>query len=131
METRARANSSPDAKATPEDFASICGIYWEGSAWYEALDATCETQEEAQLGKICPVYACAKRRGLVHCGQCDEFPCILLVHMAAQSGHDDIRTFSAGRRAELGDEIWSAWARDQKMWVGAYCPLRTLQVQKR
>ncbi len=131
MATSTRTGSNRKPKATPEEYAGVCGIYWEGSAWYEALNATCETQGEAQLGKICPVYACVKRRGLVHCGQCDEFPCILLVHMAAQSSHDDIRIFSAARRAELGDEIWSAWARDPKMWVSVYCPLRTLQVQKR
>lgn len=130
MATRARAGSHRKVKATPEDFAGVCGIYWEGSAWYKALNATCGTQADAPLGKVCPVYSCAKRRGLAHCGLCDEFPCILLVHMAAQSGHDDIRIFSAARRAELGDEIWGAWARDQQSWRTAYCPLRTLQVQR-
>lgn len=129
MATRARASS--EEKATSEEFAGICGVYFEGSAWNDGLSATCETQEGAQLGKICPVYACVKRRGLAHCGLCDEFPCILLVHMAAQSGGDDIRIFSAARRAELGDEIWSTWARDQNMWVNAYCPLRAPRVQKR
>ncbi len=130
MATHARRGSKSKPKATAEEFASICGIYWEGSAWYGALNATCEGQGEAQLGKVCPVYACAKQRGLAHCGLCDQFPCILLVHMAAQSGHDDIRIFSAARRAELGDEVWAQWVKDQKLWTTAYCPLRSLQVQR-
>lgn len=127
MATRARR---PAAKTAPSDFAGICGLYWEGSAWYDVLGATCGTQEDAQTGKICRVYVCAKEHRVEHCGLCQEFPCILLVHMAAQSGADDIRIFSAARRAELGDDVWSEWARDQKMWVNAYCPLRTLQVQR-
>ncbi|MDQ7820823.1 MAG: DUF3795 domain-containing protein [Armatimonadota bacterium] len=117
-------------KQAPQDFAAICGLYWEGSAWYEALAATCGTQGEAGLEKICPVYSCAKEHRVEHCGLCPEFPCLLLVHFAAQSRGDDIRIFSAARRAELGDEVWAAWARQQRMWRDAYCPLRTLQVQK-
>lgn len=120
----------PDQKTAPEDFAAICGLYWESSAWYEALQATCGTQGEAGLGKICPIYSCAGEHRVAHCGLCSEFPCILLVHFAAEGGSDDLRIFSAARRAELGDEIWAQWARDQKTWVGAYCPLRTLQVQR-
>ncbi len=117
-------------KRAPEDFAALCGLYWEGSAWYEALHATCTTQGEAHLEKICPIHTCAAEHRVDHCGLCPEFPCILLVHFAAHSGPDDLRIFSAARRAELGDQIWSEWARDEKMWTSAYCPLRTLQVQR-
>lgn len=120
----------PAAKHTPQDFAGICGLYWEGSAWYDVLGATCATQGEVRADKICRVYACAQEHRVEHCGLCPEFPCILLVHMAAQTGADDMRIFSAARRAELGDDVWATWARDQKMWVNAYCPLRTLQVQR-
>jgi len=109
-----------------KDFAAICGLYWEGSAWYEVLDATCATQGEADLGKICPVYTCAREHRVEHCGLCPEFPCILLVHMAAQAGGGDHRIASAALRAEIGDELWAVWARDQRTWVRAYCPLRTL-----
>src|SRR3972149_5051906 len=50
-------------KVTPQDFAGICGIYWEGSVWYDVLPADCATQGDVDLGKLCPVYACAKERG--------------------------------------------------------------------
>jgi len=109
-----------------DDYAAICGLYWEGSAWYATLGATCAAQGEAHLAKVCPVYACARDSAVAHCGVCPEFPCILLVHMAAQTGGGDPRIASASLRRELGDELWAAWARQQRMWVGAYCPLRAL-----
>lgn len=106
-------------------FAGICGLYWEGRAWYEALGATCGTQGQAGLSKVCPVYRCAKDQQLDQCGLCREFPCILLVHMAAQTGSGDVRIASAALRAEIGDDLWACWAREQKGWASAYCPLRT------
>ncbi len=106
-----------------KDFAAICGLYWEGSAWYEVWKGTCATQDESDLRKICPVYTCAREHTVAHCGLCPEFPCVLLVHMAAQSGDD--RIASAAVRAEIGDELWAGWAQKQRLWVTAYCPLRT------
>ncbi len=118
----------PRSKTSPEDFAGICGIYWEGSGWYEALGAVCSTQDELVLGKICPVYACARERGVAHCGLCPEFPCDLLVNLAAQGGPRDARIESAAKRVEVGDEQWAQWARAQprKIWTDAFCPLRNL-----
>ncbi len=118
----------PRTKGSPQDFAGICGIYWEGSGWYEALGAVCATQEDLALGKVCPVYACATRRGVSHCGLCPDFPCDLLVNLAAQGGAADIRIESAERRAETGDDKWAQWARvlPRKIWLDAFCPLRNL-----
>jgi hypothetical protein len=114
------------SKVSPEDFAGICGICWEGSGWYEALGALCPRQEELALGKTCPIYACAKEHGVTQCGLCPEFPCNLLVHLAAEGGPGDLRIESAGKRAEMGDEEWAQWARAQprKIWLDAFCPLR-------
>ena len=110
--------------AVEKDFGAICGLYWKGSAWYEVLGATCATQGEANLGKLCPVYSCAREHHVEHCGLCPEFPCILLVHMA--SLHNDDRIASAAVRAEIGNELWASWAREQRLWTTAYCPLRTV-----
>lgn len=30
-------------KHEPQDYAGVCGLYWTGSAWYEAFEATCGT----------------------------------------------------------------------------------------
>lgn len=116
----------PRTTDSPNDHAAICGLYWEGSAWYATFGATCASQGDAGLVKICPVYTCAREHGVEHCGVCPEFPCILLVHMAAQTGHGDQRIASAALRGELGNDLWVAWAREQRTWVGAYCPLRTV-----
>jgi hypothetical protein len=102
----------------------VCGLYWEGSAWYETLGVTCGTQEAGNLGNICAIYACAKERGVAHCGVCSEFPCDLLVHFAAEAGPGDERIKSAEMRANLGDEAWAEWARDRKTWRTGFCPLR-------
>jgi len=124
MATAPKTRPELKRKATPQDFAGVCGIYWEGSAWYDVLPAECATQEEIDLGKICPVYACAKERKVAHCGVCRDFPCILLVNLAAQTGPQDIRIESAARRADIGDRRWAEWARGQKIWATAFCPLR-------
>ncbi|MER3457056.1 MAG: hypothetical protein C4303_00760 [candidate division GAL15 bacterium] len=57
-------------KKEPQDYAAVCGLYWVGSAWYEVLPATCVTQEEAeaQLVNVCPVYRCARDRGVATAG---------------------------------------------------------------
>ncbi|MDR5683201.1 MAG: DUF3795 domain-containing protein [Armatimonadota bacterium] len=107
------------------DFAGVCGLYWEASAWYETLGVTCGMQALAPLVNVCPVYACAKQRGVEHCGVCPEFPCHLLVNLSAQSGPGDPRIESAALRAALGDEAWAEWARAQQ-WAQAFCPLRDL-----
>ena len=110
--------------AGEKDFGAICGLHWKGSAWYEVLQGSCATQADAHLGKICPIYTCACDHQVEHCGLCPEFPCILLVHMASLYG--DNRIASAAVRAEVGNDVWGAWAREQKLWASAYCPLRTL-----
>lgn len=110
-------------KREPQDFAGVCGLYWTGSAWYTTFEATCGTQGEVQLINLCPVYACARARGVTHCGVCPEFPCALLINLAALGGPEDRRIESAALRARLGDEAWAEWARAQKLWL-SYCPLR-------
>lgn len=111
-------------KREPQDYAAVCGLYWAGSAWYEVLEATCGTQSEleGELVNLCPVYACARVRGVAHCGVCPEFPCQLLTNLASVTPGDR-RIESAALRAELGEERWAEWARGQHLWL-AFCPLR-------
>jgi len=111
----------------PEWYAGVCGAYWEGSAWYEALPFSCASQEEVVGQAACPIRLCAKRRRVEHCGLCVHYPCQLLLSFAARGGGDDLRVFSAARRAEYGDRPWAHWAREQFTdWLDAYCPLREL-----
>src|SRR3972149_2438298 len=111
-------------KVAPQDFAGICGIYWEGSAWYDVLPADCATQGDVDLGKLCPVYACAQERGVAHCGMCSDFPCYLLVNLAAQTGGNDTRIESAVRRTEMGDKRGAEGGRGEKNRATAFRPPR-------
>lgn len=109
----------------PQDYAGVCGAYWEGCAWYEALPFTCFRQRDVLGDGSCPVRLCAARRGVENCALCVHFPCPLLFAFAGHSDGDDLRIFSAARRAEYGDRAWAAWAREQlPSWLGTYCPLR-------
>ncbi len=112
-------------RADPEAYAGVCGTYWEGCAWYEALPFSCACQDRYLGANACPVRLCAKRRRVEHCGLCVHFPCQLLFTFADRGGPDDLRVFSAARRAEYGDGPWAKWAREQlPSWLTAYCPLR-------
>ncbi len=117
------------AKREPGDYAAVCGLYWVGSAWYEVLQATCRTQDhlEAHAANLCPVFLCARQRGVAHCGVCPEFPCPLLINLASLTPGDR-RIESAELRARVGDERWAGWARGQRLWL-AFCPLRDRTVR--
>jgi hypothetical protein len=115
-----------ETRKGPEWYAGVCGTYWEGQAWYERLGFPCACQERVLGSGACPIRLCAKRRRVEHCGLCVHFPCELLLSFAGR-GADDVRVFSAARRAEYGDPAWAEWAREQlASWVGSHCPLREL-----
>jgi hypothetical protein len=104
-------------------FAGICGAYFKGDAWFEEHVPSCSRQEEVQLRNICPIYTCARQRGVEHCGACEEFPCQLLLLFAAHDARPGERVVSAAMRAALGEEGWAAWA-SERSFVGVLCPLQ-------
>lgn len=115
----------------PGEYAGVCGAYWEGCAWYEALPFPCSRQQETLGEASCPVRLCAARRRVDNCALCVHFPCALLSTFAARSPGEDWRIFSAARRAEYGDESWATWAREQlPTWLSTYCPLQHLPKRK-
>lgn len=74
----------------------------------ENSDVGCEgCRDEPELVDDCPARACAIRRGIRHCGECDEFPCEVLngfytdgvAHHAL--AHDNIE-----RIRHVGAEEW-------------------------
>jgi len=34
------------------------------------------------------------------------------------------------RRTEMGDKRWAEWARSEKIWTTAFCPLRNQPVRQ-
>jgi|DewCreStandDraft_2_1066082.scaffolds.fasta_scaffold00357_63 hypothetical protein len=105
-------------------FAGVCGVFAEGDPWYEENVPACTLQEMVEFRNVCPIYQCAKARGVPHCGVCPEFPCELLISFAAHDRPPRLRIESAAKRAELGDEAWMEWARGKKLWRGTLCPLQ-------
>ncbi|HXX40002.1 MAG TPA: DUF3795 domain-containing protein [bacterium] len=122
MAGNVRQGSGP-VNAPPKDLGGVCGMYWEGNPAYEVWRGTCTPQAQAGAGTVCPVCACAREREVAHCGVCSEFPCALLMKLAAETGPGDRRIDSATYRAEAGDDRWAEWAREREIWRGAFCPL--------
>jgi len=54
---------------------SYCGIYCGKCKNYKKNMNCSGCRNETTLVDDCPTRACAIRRGLLHCGECDEFPC--------------------------------------------------------
>lgn len=46
----------------------------------------------------CPVATCAQNKKLMHCGECDEFPCKLLSDFSSDPNHGDT---PSGARIEV------------------------------
>lgn len=60
---------------------SPCGILCDDCAWFKGEeDPRCkgclEIEGRAFWGDdVCETYACVEKRGVEHCGECNEFPC--------------------------------------------------------
>lgn len=62
-------------KSTDTNLLAYCGIYCGGCSNFlqNANCAGCRT--ETELISDCPTRVCAEKKGLLHCGECAEFPC--------------------------------------------------------
>ncbi|MCL2402157.1 MAG: DUF3795 domain-containing protein [Oscillospiraceae bacterium] len=57
---------------------SYCGMFCGECANYKQ-NMNCQgCRNETALVDDCPTRACAIQRGLLHCGECGEFPCVML-----------------------------------------------------
>ena len=59
---------------------AYCGLYCGGCRSYEEnSDVGCKgCRDEQTLVDDCPTRACAMRKAILHCGECDVFPCDVL-----------------------------------------------------
>ncbi len=59
---------------------SPCGIVCDDCDWFqgerEPACAGCKEVAGKPFWGDCETYICAEKRGVEHCGQCDDFPCI-------------------------------------------------------
>lgn len=109
---------------------AYCGIYCGGCLNYrENMDcAGCRAEED--LISDCPTKVCAEKKGFIHCGECDEFPCRHLnkfyedgIRHHKQAYRNILRLREIGLDAWLGEQerehICSCGSR--KSWFAEKC----------
>ncbi len=57
---------------------SLCGLYCGGCKNYKENFNCMGCRNETELVNDCPTRACCISKGLLHCGNCAEFPCSVL-----------------------------------------------------
>jgi len=104
-----------------------CGAYCEACKSYGTTCAGCvETNGNpfflGGMGlDVCPVWQCAEKHEVEHCGNCSDFPCSEFL-----SWYDPDRgVVTSLRRAGLlalrkriGEEAWVRWVKEKKIGFG-------------
>ncbi len=58
---------------------SRCGLLCSDCSFHETMDCKgCMNMDKPFWADSCPVKSCCEKKGLQHCGECDEFVCDLL-----------------------------------------------------
>ena len=85
-------------------FESRCGLCCDScDEGKEAGCKGCLNMEIPFWGGECEVKSCCEKKQLDHCGQCDVFPCEMLVNMGKEEGYDSTPKI----------EQCKAWAREE------------------
>jgi hypothetical protein len=86
---------------------SYCGIYCGRCKNYKK-NANCQgCRNEKSLVNDCPTRACAIGKGLLHCGECGEFPCATLEEFYSDGVPHHVTALENMRRiVEIGPERW-------------------------
>lgn len=79
-------------------FTSRCGVRCDQCERFGYLCKGCIHMEKPYWGGICEVKNCVEKKGLDHCGQCDTFPCALLISMGAEQGFDPTKKIAQCKR---------------------------------
>lgn len=67
-----------------------CGLRCEGCEWKEPCNCGgCVATNGNPFHGQCPVAVCCQDKGLVHCGECLDFPCDLLSQYSSDPEHGD------------------------------------------
>ncbi|ENY8963806.1 DUF3795 domain-containing protein [Clostridioides difficile] len=72
-------------------FESRCGVCCDSCTKKEQVNCTgCPTMEKPFWGGECKVKTCCESKELNHCGECDTFPCDMLLNKGKDQGFDPI-----------------------------------------
>jgi hypothetical protein len=109
---------------------AYCGLFCGGCKNYKE-NMNCQgCRNEKSLVDDCPTRACAIKRGLRHCGECDEFPCPVLKefyedgvrhHEAAYQNMLRIRSVGADRWLIEQEKIHTCECGRRKLWFADKC----------
>lgn len=70
-------------------FESRCGVCCTQCERKEKVHCTgCPSMKLPFWGAECLVKSCCEKRGLDHCGVCEEFPCEMVSNMGKEAGFD-------------------------------------------
>lgn len=70
-------------------YESRCGIACNSCDQKEEVECKgCLNMELPFWGSECQVKSCCEKKGLHHCGECDDFPCEMEETMGAEMGYD-------------------------------------------
>lgn len=70
-------------------FESRCGVCCDLCERKEQVHCTgCIHMKMPFWGGVCEVKQCCEKKQFNHCGECSEFPCVMLSTMGVQEGYD-------------------------------------------
>lgn len=70
-------------------FESRCGVCCDFCERKATVNCSgCIHMERPFWGGECKVKSCCEKKGLNHCGECQEFPCEMLANMGVDQGFD-------------------------------------------
>jgi hypothetical protein len=86
---------------------AYCGLYCGGCKNYKEKMNCMGCRFEKSLVDDCPTRACAVKRGLLYCGDCEEFPCPSLKGFYEDGMRHHAMAFqNVLRIKEIGPEDW-------------------------
>jgi hypothetical protein len=105
---------------------AYCGLYCGGCrSYFQNSDVNCHgCRVEETLVDDCPTKICAEKRQLLHCGECDEFPCQMLNDFYNDGiKHHALALTNIKRIKGIG---LSAWMQEQEVKHTCECGKRRL-----
>jgi hypothetical protein len=86
---------------------AYCGLYCGGCKNYKE-EMNCQgCRYETSLVDDCPTRACAIERGLLHCGDCEDFPCATLKDFYEDGvRHHGVAFQNMLRIKDIGPDEW-------------------------
>jgi hypothetical protein len=111
---------------------SYCGLYCGGCRSFgENSEVGCRgCRAEPEMVSDCPTRACAIGRGLLHCGECGDFPCDVLHgfytdgiphHALACENMEELRSVGPGEWLRLREVESVCTCGARRLWLAAEC----------